>query len=554
MGVFGRKKKKAVDEESKNSSADNISDLELAYENCLDEAGYHYHDGESCSSEGGESLPPPPPPPPQAPKHNLAHETDTESHYTREEIEAPINKDPYINTVVDADLDSDSSVDKKNSAKRRRRNKILLLVAGCVPFCIVVGLAIWYGYLYATTTNKQQPQQPQSNTYAAITSSEEPNNNTIMAMDNGAATATFDLLPTIPQEEEEIMYNSAVASTLDSSPSIIPNEEEEVGNEEDEEGVPKSKIPEEKEKIVANDDNNVPPPPPVVVVAQQEAEVDTPATENNSVPPSKVSTKQTDTSNVAPPVVVVQQETEVDTPATENNSVPPSKVSTKQTDTSNVAPPVVVVQQETEVDTPATENNSVPPTVSSKQTDTSSSSNIGAATETQYIQITKQTDKNNNIGATESTIDTTETTIDGTISTDKESDSDEIMSIVLSIDSAGSVTESTICALDRIVASSHCDRNGIAVTRIFLCLGTATVVADQFWAWSDVPPAYAQVEKQDWGWVKDVSSSRGREVSGLPDGRYILGLYANGRQSSADDEVYPLLASFDFVITCGGGN
>mmetsp|Transcript_23514 Transcript_23514/g.27225 ORF Transcript_23514/g.27225 Transcript_23514/m.27225 type:complete len:483 (-) Transcript_23514:35-1483(-) len=482
MGIFGRKKKKeVVDEESQHRRADNISDLELAYENCLDEAGYHYHDDESCDSEGGESLPPPPPPPPpsSSPQHR-SHDTntETESHYTREEIEAPINKDPYFT--------ADSSVDKKKDStqrrRRRRRNKILLLVAGCVPFCIVVGLAIWYGYLYATTTNKQQPQQPQSNTYAAITSSEEPNNNTIMAMDNGAAAATFDLLPTIPQEEEEIMYNSAAASTLDSSPSI-PNEEEEIGNEEDEdededEGVPKSRIPEEKEKMVAHE-NNVPPPPPVVVV---------------------------------------------------------------------------VAQQEAEVDTPATENNSVPPTVSSKQTDTSSSSNIGAATETQYIQITKQTDKNNNIGATAATIDTTETTIDGTISTDKESDSDEIMSIVLSIDSAGSVTESTICALDRIVASSHCDRNGIAVTRIFLCLGTATVVADQFWAWSDVPPAYAQVEKQDWGWVKDVSSSRGREVSGLPDGRYILGLYANGRQSSADDEVYPLLASFDFVITCGGGN
>jgi len=520
MGIFGRKKKKeVVDEESQHRRADNISDLELAYENCLDEAGYHYHDDESCDSEGGESLPPPPPPPPPPPSSSPQHRshdtnTETESHYTREEIEAPINKDPYFT--------ADSSVDKKKDStqrrRRRRRNKILLLVAGCVPFCIVVGLASWYGYLYATTTHKQQQQ---SNTYASITSSEERNNNTTMAMDNGAAAATFDLLPSIPQEKEEIMYNSAAASTLDSSPSI-PNEEEEIGNEEDEdededEGVPKSRIPEEKEKMVAHE-NNVPPPPPVVVVvAQQEAEVDTPATENNSVPPSKVSTKQTDTSNVAPPVVVVQQETEVDTPATEINSVPPSNVSTKQTDTS-------------------------------------SSSNIGAATETQYIQITKQTDKNNNIGATAATIDTTETTIDGTISTDKESDSDEIMSIVLSIDSAGSVTESTICALDRIVASSHCDRNGIAVTRIFLCLGTATVVADQFWAWSDVPPAYAQVEKQDWGWVKDVSSSRGREVSGLPDGRYILGLYANGRQSSADDEVYPLLASFDFVITCGGGN
>jgi len=518
MGIFGRKKKKeVVDEESQHRRADNISDLELAYENCLDEAGYHYHDDESCDSEGGESLPPPPPPPPPSSSpssspQNRAHETntETESHYTsREEIEAPINKDPYFT--------ADSSVDKKKDStqrrRRRRRNKILLLVAGCVPFCIVVGLASWYGYLYATTTNKQ-PQQQQSNTYAAITSSEEPNNYTTMAMDNGEAAATFDLLPTIPQEEEEqIMYNSAVASTLDSSPSI-PNEEEEVGNEEDDEGVPKSIIPEEKEKIVANE-NNI-PPPVVVVIAQQEAEVDTPATDNNSVPPSNVSTKQTDTSNVAPPVVVVQQETEVDTPVTEINSVPPSNVSTKQTDTS-------------------------------------SSSNIGAATETQYIQITKHTDTNSNIGATETTRDTTDTTIDGSISTDTES-SDEMMRIVLSIDSAGSVTESTICALDHIVASSHCDRNGRAMTRIFLCLGTATPLADQFWAWSDVPPAYAQVEKQDWGWVKDVSSSRGREVSGLPDGRYILGLYANGRQSSADDEVYPLLASFDFDITCGGGN
>merc|ERR1712161_109843 len=82
------------------------------------------------------------------------------------------------------------------------------------------------------------------------------------------------------------------------------------------------------------------------------------------------------------------------------------------------------------------------------------------------------------------------------------------------------------CMVDQIVASSHCE-NGIASTSVFMCLGRETPLRDQFWAWSEVPPAYARYQERDWGWVQD-APSRDREITGLPNGRYVLGLYADG--------------------------
>ena len=103
------------------------------------------------------------------------------------------------------------------------------------------------------------------------------------------------------------------------------------------------------------------------------------------------------------------------------------------------------------------------------------------------------------------------------------------------------------CMVDQIVASSHCE-NGVASTSVYMCLGRETPLRDQFWAWSEVPPAYARYVDRDWGWVQD-APSRDREITGLPNGRYVLGLYADGAGPIMPD--YPLLSSTEFVVACG---
>jgi len=104
------------------------------------------------------------------------------------------------------------------------------------------------------------------------------------------------------------------------------------------------------------------------------------------------------------------------------------------------------------------------------------------------------------------------------------------------------------CSFDQITASSHCE-NGIASTSIFMCLGRDTRLNDQFWAWSEVPLAYQAYQDRDWGWLGDYDASRNREITGLPNGQYVLGLYADGNGPVL--EQYPLLASSEFTIACG---
>jgi len=209
--------------------------------------------------------------------------------------------------------------------------------------------------------------------------------------------------------------------------------------------------------------------------------------------------------------------------AHENNNIPPP-------------PPVVGVQQETATGT--TEGSIDPSNVSTQPIDTSSSS-IGADIDT---------------------------TVDGILSTDNDSEGKTAVPTLYA--SLGGNSDPDECAITQIVASSHCE-NGIASTSIFMCLGTDTPLSDQFWAWSEVPVAYKPYQERDWGWLADAlaqfqernhyggqqysaASPRtvNREVTGLPNGRYVLGLYADGNGPVL--EQYPLLASSEFTIACGG--
>jgi hypothetical protein len=99
----------------------------------------------------------------------------------------------------------------------------------------------------------------------------------------------------------------------------------------------------------------------------------------------------------------------------------------------------------------------------------------------------------------------------------------------------------TECVVDEIFASSGCN-NGVTSASISMCIADET--SDQFWEWVETPQAYAPFQERDWGYVRN---GLDREISGLPEGNYVLGLYSNG---DADMEEYPLIASTEFTILC----
>ena len=107
--------------------------------------------------------------------------------------------------------------------------------------------------------------------------------------------------------------------------------------------------------------------------------------------------------------------------------------------------------------------------------------------------------------------------------------------------SAMSPDPSENCVANEIFVSSGCE-NGVTFSSISICL--LDDVSDQFWAWADTPPEYARFVARDWGWVRDGTE---RQMSDLPEGTYVLGLYSNG-QDVLDE--YPLITSTEFTITC----
>jgi len=105
----------------------------------------------------------------------------------------------------------------------------------------------------------------------------------------------------------------------------------------------------------------------------------------------------------------------------------------------------------------------------------------------------------------------------------------------------GGTTDDIECITDEISVSSSCE-NGVTSASINICLFDN--ISDQYWAWVDTPREYAPFVARDWGWLRDGTK---REMSGLPEGTYVLGLYSNGEETL--DE-YPLITSTEFTITC----
>jgi len=97
------------------------------------------------------------------------------------------------------------------------------------------------------------------------------------------------------------------------------------------------------------------------------------------------------------------------------------------------------------------------------------------------------------------------------------------------------------CVDDEIFASSSCE-NGVTSASISMCI--AEEISDQFWAWIEIPQAAAPFQERDWGWIREGTD---REITGLPEGRYVLGLYSNGGEVMNE---YPLIASSEFIIMC----
>jgi len=396
--------------------------------------------------------------------------------------------------------------DDKDSSNIRRK-KILLIVACCVSFCVLVGMVAVYN---SESTNNKQQEQQQSNVVALVTESQSSelnnnNDNTMGDMDNNV--------------------DNGVASTI-ASPTILTDEEEEE---------------EEQQQDEARDNNNIPPP----VVAQQETpwrDITSSPTGSPSYSPSTTTsspTTKTPTKFRTTPSPSIRRTTPL--PTTPFPSRYPTFAPTISTKYPTFAPTIpamvtTIPQLPTLAPTFSLSN------VIAEQKDTSSSS-IGADKETtdiSYIDyVLSTTDTNKNQGSNNEMIATT--TSEETINSNE-------------------------CTVDQILASSYCE-NGIASTSIFMCLGTGTPLSDHFWAWSDVPPAYEPYQDRDWGWLADAAAQvqernsyggqlyntsprmMNREVKGLPNGRYVLGLYSNGVE--VRDE-YPLLASSEFVISCGG--
>jgi len=153
------------------------------------------------------------------------------------------------------------------------------------------------------------------------------------------------------------------------------------------------------------------------------------------------------------------------------------------------------------------------------------------------------------VPTTDSAVDITEvaTTIgspDGTADVKSDGTSDATTPnfdiVTTSNDDIDEFTE-TECVVDQIFATSSCE-NEVASVSISMCIAEET--SDQFWAWIEIPQAYAPFQERDWGWVRDGTDT---EITGIPEGRYVLGLYSNGGEVMNE---YPLMTSSEFIIIC----
>lgn len=97
------------------------------------------------------------------------------------------------------------------------------------------------------------------------------------------------------------------------------------------------------------------------------------------------------------------------------------------------------------------------------------------------------------------------------------------------------------CTEDGITVLAGCE-NGVTYASMNYCL--MGEVTDQFWEFVRTPPGTAPMVANDWGWIRDETSS---EMPFLPEGTFEIGLFSNGEQNLNQ---YPLITSTEFTISC----
>mmetsp|Transcript_673 Transcript_673/g.815 ORF Transcript_673/g.815 Transcript_673/m.815 type:complete len:430 (-) Transcript_673:121-1410(-) len=230
--------------------------------------------------------------------------------------------------------------------------------------------------------------------------------------------------------------------------------------------------------------------------------------------------------------------------AEEEEGVPTNVMSTEEQDVSPPEGGAAAPQQQETTDETATAEKNIVPNVVTAPTDPSNS----IETVIDNTDLTSSTTPGDG-GIPATTTDTYTNTQGSNSNSNSNGMPATTGTAVPSMYTSTKWVDPDACTVDQITASSHCE-NGIASTSIFMCLGRDTRLNDQFWAWSEVPLAYQAYQDRDWGWLGDYDASRNREITGLPNGRYVLGLYADGNGPVL--EQYPLLASSEFTIACGG--
>lgn len=98
-----------------------------------------------------------------------------------------------------------------------------------------------------------------------------------------------------------------------------------------------------------------------------------------------------------------------------------------------------------------------------------------------------------------------------------------------------------VCIENNIEVLAGCDFEGTSVVVDFCFVDDIT---DVFWEWIDYPNAFAQFAENNWGWLDE---GLRQDYSGVPEGTYVIGLFANGRDMLTQ---YPLITEREFTVAC----
>lgn len=98
-----------------------------------------------------------------------------------------------------------------------------------------------------------------------------------------------------------------------------------------------------------------------------------------------------------------------------------------------------------------------------------------------------------------------------------------------------------VCIENDIQVLAGCDFGQTSVAVDFCFVDDVT---DVFWEWIDYPGAFAQFAENNWGWLDEGFR---QDYSGVPEGTYVIGLFANGREVLPQ---YPLITEREFTVVC----